>query len=216
VLFEELSDERFAKRFKNRLLILCKKSGRVEAMATYIKEGFLTEGKLAVGDFFWTEPEARDQIFAYLALHRDQISRITLTLPYDTNIHAMIPAIEDRVDVSYHGAPWMVRIVDAATAFDELPCQGDLDVTLKIADPICEWNNRTVRLTSHNGRVTTTQTDTPPDIELTVSAASALLYGTLPPAELAREHQPLVHNNDAWAALTEALPEKTLFNDYWF
>ncbi len=216
ILFEALSDRRFADRFENRLLILAERNGQVEAMATYSKEGFMTEGRLQVADFFWKSADAREQVFAYLALHRDQIAEITLTLPYDTNIHAMVPAIENRVAATYRGAPWMVRIIDAVGAFDGIPCHENLDVVLAFTDPICDWNNCSVRLATECGQITATRTEKPADIELTVSAASALLYGTLPPQLLIREHQPTISRASAWQTLMAALPQRTLFNDYWF
>ncbi|MFW6211921.1 MAG: GNAT family N-acetyltransferase [Spirochaetota bacterium] len=216
VLFEELDDKRFAKRFANRVALFATRAGEVEAIATYTKEGFLSEGKLEVADFLWRDADAREQLFAYFALHRDQISTITITLPYDTNIHAMIPGIEDRVEATYRGAPWMVRIIEPMQAFNGIPARGEFEIVVGVSDPICESNNGAIRLEARDGTIAASATKAKADVDLTIEAASSLLYGTLSPELFYREHQPDIHNEPAWDALMQALPPRTLFNDYWF
>jgi predicted acetyltransferase len=216
VVHEELAPESWSHRFKDRLFAFVMRGDEPVAVASYSKEGFMAEGVLGMRELAWADAAAREALFSFIALHRDQISRVTLTLPYDTNIHALIPAIEDAVVVQYHSAPWMVRIIDVRTALEGVPVTESIDLAVEVADRVCSWNNGTVRVQTRQGALSLAPTAGPPDLSLSIEALSALLYGALPASQIARELAPRASATASWTHLTRALVPCTVFNDYWF
>jgi predicted acetyltransferase len=216
VLHHELDRKQWARRMKDRLLLTIRNGSVPVAMATYQKEGFLEAGVLKVQDCFWNSPESRQALFAHFARHRDQVSQVTITLPYTTNIHELVPALEGRVESSYHAAPWMVRVVDVLPALQGLPAAADAEATLTVRDDECPWNNVTVAVVAENHAIHVERVDRRADVVIPVSGLSALVYGARDKDALEREHQIEVSDRRAWNGMCTALPRQPLFNDYWF
>lgn len=223
VLREPLDEAGWKRRFNDRLFVFVTRDGRDVAIASYTKEGFLAEGRLALSDIAWADEDAREALFGFLALHRDQISRVTLRLPHDANIHALLPAIEGPVETSYHGAPWMVRIVDVERALHGVPAAAAVDLAVAVEDQHCAWNDGCYRVATADGQsaaggrtLVVTPSESRPDLTLPASALAALLYGSLPATQIERELGPFSGAAGAFASLAAALPPRTLFNDYWF
>ena len=220
VLHEELSDANFRERFKNRIFVFVRRGERVVAMLAYGKKGFLDEGKLTVSDFFWTDREALRAVYDFFALHRDQIETVSLSLPFDANLTAMIPRLVGATEMKFVAAPWMVRVVDVRSMLDGFPIEGSWTdgekCTLGVDDPICDWNQTPVTLTARDGRILVSDGPQSPDVVLSVSALSAALYGSFPMAQIVAEFPPAKANQDSMEMLDRWFPARTLFNDFWF
>ncbi|MFP4113885.1 MAG: enhanced intracellular survival protein Eis, partial [Spirochaetales bacterium] len=216
VLSEELTAAQWVHAFKDRLYVFVARDGAPAALASYTKEGFLQEGRLTVNDFVWSDFDSLDALKHYFALHRDQTSTIHVTLPAGANLASIFPRMVGAKSAQLHGSPWMVRIVDVEQALDGIGVSEDGLCRVAVRDEQCPWNEGVYEIASRGGRLSAKRTDAAPDVELSIAALSALLYGSFRMSQVAREFEPAVRNPDALALLGRWLPEQPVFNDYWF
>ncbi len=220
VVSERISSRNFAERFKDRQALFVSRADEISAMLMYRKEGFLEKGKMTVSDFFWRDRESLLAVFGFFSIHRDQIGTVSMALPFDSNITAMIPRIPGPVTMKFVAAPWMVRIIDVRAVLDGFPIEGTYHdaerVTIEVIDPLCEWNNLVLTLTASEGTVQVEEAEGSPDVTLSISAISAMIYGSFPVSQIESEFPPATATADAVALLDRWFPERTLFNDYDF
>lgn len=216
ILSHEQSAAEWKKRVENRLFILISRAGVPAAMGTFAKDGFLSAGTLEFRDVFWSNAEAREALFSYIARHQDQISRVTMTLPYDTNVHELIPNAEGKIEAGYRGAPWMVRVISAREALAGIPVDAPVEAVVRVRDEFCEWNNCTLEIATEGNTIVCRDSDQEPDITLGVAALSALIYGAVDGNTCERVYRPQIATRETWRDLCSALPRRTVFNDYWF
>jgi predicted acetyltransferase len=140
------------------------------------KEALRDESMLAIVDWAWDSPEARNELLQYMARHSGQVGRIMVTVANDdplTNLTGeSIKAQPDR-------GP-MIRIVDVGQLLEpgEEPARGAIHV--KIEDSLCSWNDDTYwLLPGRSGLMGGHAAAETKDAQLSISTFSSLLWGSL-------------------------------------
>lgn len=128
--------------------------------------------------FYTLDVMARYLLLDWLALHFDQISEIKLRLaPYD---RAETWAYELSTRDETGGWPPMCRVLNVAQIGGMRVGRGQ--VTLKISDDMCPWNNGVWTFASEDGLLTVMAADEgAAECDLTIQALSALVYGVHDP-----------------------------------
>ncbi|MFX1474617.1 MAG: enhanced intracellular survival protein Eis [Promethearchaeota archaeon] len=176
----KFSDVEWTRRNKNCLMVLVKHNGQVEALARYRIKGYMhfeEPGKMLVIEMHWRSLAAQAALFNYFSKHQDQVTEITLRIPYGTDFQPWFIDLPNNVELKSWN-PWMVRIIDAEAALTYLPVTGSGKVTLGVSDPHCKWNDGIVGLQAKDQRLKVNGSRKAPDAQLTIEGLSALLYGT--------------------------------------
>ncbi|MFX1541078.1 MAG: sterol carrier protein domain-containing protein, partial [Promethearchaeota archaeon] len=145
--------------------------------------------------------------------HRDQVKQLQIRAPYGIDFQHWFMDLKDWIEIKVWN-PWMVRIIDVKEALTGLPAPREGELTLKITDPQCGWNNGIYLLQSVSGILNVTTTKRVPRIETTTQGISALVYGThsLEAIEYARWIKGL--NKQIREILKEWFPQLSLYNPY--
>ncbi len=77
----------------------------------------------------------------------------------------------------------MGRIIDAQKCLEGIKVKEEGTVKIKITDPICEWNNKKLKITTSEGKLKVEET-TEEEIEMTIEGLTALVYGVMPIEEI--------------------------------
>lgn len=149
---------------------------------------------LQVWDHAATDHEAFVNLLRFCYYHTDQVNRVRLNGPSDAGFFDVLPDPR-AVDVTLHPGG-MVRLVDVAAALTGplYPPTVDRSVTLRVTDPLVDWNDGTFVLSVTDGEgvceavhVNGATTDTPDDsVVVDVGTLSQLHVGQVTPAR-ARE-----------------------------
>jgi predicted acetyltransferase len=175
-----MPDAEWNRRNKDTLVVFVKRRGKVEAVARYRIKGYMhfdQGGSLEVIEMHWRSLEAQDALFSFFAKHKDQVPDIRLRLPLDTAFHYWFTDLPNFIELQTWN-PWMVRVVDAEKAVAGLPAAQPGQITFKLVDPLCKWNNGTFTLESDRRQLKMNRTQTAPDTTMTIEGLSALVYGT--------------------------------------
>jgi predicted acetyltransferase len=203
--FPEASEAEWQEWIKNKVATFASSNGDRRGFALFKKTGFGHHGKLEVSQFLWTEPEARDLLLQFLARHRDQTASVEIRLPYGTPFQQWLQDVSRPLHLEVFHLPWMVRVMDVPAALEGLPAEAAGEVAVDVVDEQCDWNSGIYLLRSDGGRLAVEKIGAEPAVRMDVKALSALAYGTLPTAELARR---------GWLAGGEAATLELL--DRWF
>ncbi len=217
IIFKTFPDAMWRQRTKESLIVFVKHKGKIQALGRYrikgerIKAEFRTN--MQVIDLLWRTREARDKLFFFFRQHWDQIHNISIHAPFDTKVEHWFKDARLKIE---RKTPWMVRIIDAKNAIQNLPGLGEDIVTLEITDPNCPWNNGTYSLQSEKGRLHLTKSSGHPEVKATIQALSALVYGTQLVEEL--EFQEELSVTEEWArhTLQRWFPPLHLYNVVYF
>lgn len=166
---------------------------------------------LQVVDLAYADHEAYRHLLGFLANHHSKIERISMTGPVETTLLDAVEA-PNAVECSVHPGV-MVRLVDVPGALETVsyPAGVDGTVTLRVTDPICEWNDGTFALSVTNGAATCEPTAGDPDVNVDVAALSQLVVGYRDLDELVRTGDLTVHDEACAATLSKAFPSETVF-----
>ncbi|MFX1491096.1 MAG: enhanced intracellular survival protein Eis [Promethearchaeota archaeon] len=211
-----IRDEEWKQRNKNRLYVFVRRQGKVEALARYQIKGYMhfeEPGQLIIEEMYWRNLESQAALFNFLGKHRDQVKQLQIRAPYGIDFQHWFMDLKDWIEIKvWH--PWMVRIIDIKEALNGLPAPREGELTLKITDPQCGWNNGIYLLQSVSGILNVTTTKRVPRIETTTHGISALVYGThsLEAIEYARWIKGL--NKQIREILKEWFPQLSLYNPY--
>jgi predicted acetyltransferase len=209
-----MSDAEWNRRNKDALIVFVKRRGRVEAAARYRIKGFMhfeQGGSLEIIEMHWRTLEAQEALFSFFVQHKDQVPDIRMRLPFDTTFHYWFTDLPNNIELQTWN-PWMVRVIDAGTALASLPAAQSGQMTIKLNDPHCKWNNGIFSLESNRHQLTVSQTRGTPDITTTIEGLSALVYGTHPVEAL--EHMRWIQTANAAVRtrLSQWFPVLTLYN----
>src|SRR5690606_13497273 len=107
-----------------------------------------------------------------------------------------------------------VRVVDVKVALEGLTWPEEARLTLRVADPDCDWNDGTFALELGPGGAGVARADAAePDAALDVGALAALLTGASPPASLLTDGR-AEGSLPALRALAGALREHPVFKSH--
>lgn len=191
---------RSEKRWKEMNINLSKKSliavafdqeDEPKGALVYALKGYGTYGKeddwgtIRIREKHWLCSEARSALFQFLHMHDDQIVKIkTLVYPNEIDYHYWFanvnpPRIEAR--------PWvyMARLVDVEKSVEGLPAASDGELTIKVEDKHCPWNNQSYRIVGEGGRLKAEALgNAASSIKMSIGGLSALVFGIMWPADL--------------------------------
>ena len=191
---------RSEKRWKEMDINLSKKSSIAVAFdqedeprgaLVYAIKGYGTYGKedewgtMRIREKYWLSYEARSALFHFLHMHDDQIIKIkTPVLPNEIDYHYWFtnvnpPTIEARLSI------YMARLVDVEKSVEGLPAASDGELTIKVKDTHCPWNNQSYRLVGEGSRLKVEALgNAASSIKMSIGGLSALVFGAMWPADL--------------------------------
>lgn len=140
------------------------------------KEALRDESMLAIVDWAWDSPMARNELLQYMARHGGQVGRIMVTV---TNDDPLTNLTGESIQARPDRGP-MVRVVDVGQLLEpgEEPARGALHV--KIEDSLCSWNDDTYwLLPGRSGLMGGHAAAETADAKLSISTFSSLLWGSL-------------------------------------
>ncbi len=167
-----------ASESRNTWLAIAKKDQETIGVMQYqLKEGMMEQTLKAV-DFLFKCPEGKFLLLDWIARHIDQASSAEVWLRPDMfgeNLFTDIRPTYEGVFLSP-----MARIMDVA-GLEGLPV-GSGEISLKISDNDCPWNNGVWRFSAKAGQLILTPTEKP-ECDLTIHGLTALVYGVGQPEE---------------------------------
>jgi predicted acetyltransferase len=162
-------------------LALAKVDGEVEGLMLYRLEGeHVTDFTLRASRFYYDTSRGKYLLLQWIARHVDQASEVQLWLPPFERPETWWADIQLSAEAPARGP--MGRVVDV----NELGGMrtGPGCFTARVRDPLCSWNEGMWRLETVDGRLEVTPASHA-DVDLTIQALAALIYGTHDPADFA-------------------------------
>lgn len=167
--------------------------------------------QLNVVDVAYTDHEALVHLLRFLSNHYSKIDRITMTLPFD---ESLLDLIDDPNSLECSVLPGpLVRLTDVPVALETLayPPNVEGSVTLRVTDPVCDWNDGTYDLSVADGSATCRPTSDDPDVTIGVGTLSQLVVGYRELESLERSGNLTVHDADATETLSTSFPSRAVF-----
>lgn len=217
ITFKTLSNAMWKQRVKDSQVVFVKRKGKIQALSRYRikgeRRGDRWQTTMTVIDSLWRTRDARMALFHFFAQHQDQIDEIIFHAPFETKVEHWFRDVRLKVE---RKTPWMVRVVDAPKAVEKLTALGEDLLVIQISDPDCSWNNGIFTLQSEKSRLSLTKSSGKPIVKLSISAFSALVFGTLSLEEL--EYQEEITISEPWArhTLQRWFPELSVYNVVYF
>lgn len=127
----------------------------------------------------WIDTASLLQLFHFFAIHRDQIHRIHMQVPFGANFHQWFRDASQPYEATFSNLPWMIRVVDVEAAIADLPASKQEKVTLAISEQFCEWNNGMFTIQNEDNRLRAfrhkSQSATLSEVKATIEGISALV-----------------------------------------
>jgi predicted acetyltransferase len=218
----EMPEPQWRSRMNKRQCIFIRHGGELVAAAHYeINSDFRAtnaQRSIYIPDMYWSNLAARDMLFSFIARHRDQNSFVKLNLPLNTNFQPWFGDVPSVLQVEISRNPHMVRVLDLAGAIANLPAPVSGCLTLAVSDQFCEWNNGCYEIRAEAGRLRCDRLadQSEADVNATIEGISALVYGTLPLAELIHKGWVKVNNPEVGDRLAAWFPPLPLYNTFRF
>lgn len=135
---------------------------------------------IAVKDLAFLAPEDIPHILGFLYRLRAQYGKITLPMPENVPLFAMIP---DSLCVKHTGSPQgQLRVVNVQSALEAMRCPADSgSAVIAVDDPFLKENTGTYLLTFAGGQAVSVEKrpDLEPDIRLSIQRFSQMVTGYL-------------------------------------
>ncbi|MFX1576724.1 MAG: enhanced intracellular survival protein Eis [Promethearchaeota archaeon] len=217
IIFKTIPDTMWKRRVKDSVIVFVKYKGNTEALSRYRIKGERIKGQYRstfhVIDALWRSRAARDRLFAFYLKHQDQIDNISIHAPFETKVEHWFKDTRLKVE---RKTTWMVRIIDAKKAIEDLPGAGEDIISVELSDSDCPWNNGVFSLQSEKGRLRLTESSGHSVVKSSIQAFSSLLYGTQSLEEL--EFQGNITVSEKWARhiLQRWFPPLSLYNVVYF
>lgn len=155
--------------FGQRIIRAESPDGVLRAFAQYSS----SDGTAFVNDFHYDSHGAKNSLCSWFAARFPSLH--FCDLPFDDSLEMEFPDAA-QVDVSF--GP-MIRLVDVAGALnchfrDGLP---DGEISFRVSDPLCGWNNEVFRVTVKHGKTDVARSGSDAaDLELSIDALSEILF----------------------------------------
>ncbi len=167
-------------RFKDNSsewLAIAQVEGKVVGIMTYRVAGLWKEFKIR--DFFYSNSLGKYLLLQFLAIHGDQVKEIHMIniKPDDTPETWINDTFwgENGKIISREWVPTCMGRIVQVKMMSGLEV-GEGNISVKVTDEYCEWNNKTFLLKSDNGVLEVSDTDQF-DCEMTIQGLSAIVYG---------------------------------------
>ena len=164
----------------------------------------------------WLDGQAQKSIFSFLSGLRDQVKKIHMFVPQDTQ---WIQCFREMYFESRLEPKMMTKVVDLKPALEQLPYDGQLDGSIHLnmqPDPGAPWNDGTWKLAWSGGALQMNKTDSAGDsVSVTPQALAQLYMGYRSVADL--ESTGELRLSDAQRdVLSQAFPRHPTYIDDWF
>ncbi len=216
LLCDEISDAKWADQFKNKVFLIVKKGGVVQAVAQYRLKGFMDRGEMIIGEMIWRDIAGRNALFGFISRHRDQVETVKMRIPFGLNFYQWLNDTMPPLEMKVGAGGWMVRIIDPVAALADIPVDGEGSVTFALTDQYCSWNNGVYRLTSRAGRLQMERVEESTGNRMNIQGLTALLYGTLPTVELIARDWIHTTGDDVDVCLDTWFPVRPIFSTFMF
>jgi predicted acetyltransferase len=158
------------------IVIARDQDGKVIGAMPYRISGF--RERYEVPSFFSSNPLGRYLLLQWAGQHVDQTTEFDVKLAPFERPETWLADLEMRSDPDIWITP-LGRVLDVR-GLSGIGA-GDGEISVRIQDASCAWNNLTVRLTGSGGTLDVTPVSHPAELELTINGLSALVYGTNDP-----------------------------------
>ncbi|MHA1197898.1 MAG: sterol carrier protein domain-containing protein [Candidatus Heimdallarchaeaceae archaeon] len=150
--------------------------GKVIGIMTYRITGFWKEIKIR--DFFYSNSLGKFLLLQYIAIHADQVKEIQITIKPDEYPETWINDTFWGENGKIISRPWVPSCMGRIIQVEKMSGLkvGDGNISVKISDDSCEWNNKCFNLVSNSGVLEVTEADQF-ECELTIQGLSAIIYG---------------------------------------
>lgn len=155
-IHERVPAAKWESRTRDWLFVMIRRDGVLQAAARYEKLGHPNPALLRVRDPYWRDLAGRNALLRFFAKHRDQVSAVNLQVPYGSAVHTWFRDTMSPFALRIDEKPWMVRLVDVASALDGLPAAPDGRAVIEVSDDRCRWNNGRFVLEAAGGRLRAT------------------------------------------------------------
>lgn len=138
----------------------------------------IDKGNMIIKELAYNHPNAREQLFKFIANHQGQVKQFVWKAPSDDLTYM------DMVDSRgyLHKESFVMgRIVDVIGALKGLPVDIQFTLYISVYDSLLPWNNNTFVLTNSNGYLDIQSSDKKPNISLTINTLTQLLWGYVEP-----------------------------------
>ncbi len=159
-------------------------NGDITGAMLYQITGFREE--LRVAAFFCRDALARHLLLAWLARHIDQVRRIWINMPPDQRLETWLYDLDVELHTRKEMPTPMGRVIDARglSGMAAPPGASGAELTIRLTDPHCAWNNGVFRFEEDDGLIRVTANPrTYPDCDLTIEGLSALVFTGADPGE---------------------------------
>lgn len=217
VFLDKMSSEYWKDDHEDVIVAFIKKDNEIVASAKYLKVGYGENGKLLVLEMFWKDIESRFMLFRYFAKHKDQFSHMEMRIPFGTNFYTWLSDSSRPFEIKMNNKSWMVRIIDAIDAINDIPVNKNGKVFLELYDEYCQWNNGSYMLkTVSNKLVMTKCNNIIPQFRIDIRGLTALLYGVYSVEELKFKKWINLIDTDVEKILNDWFPRQFVNNPYYY
>lgn len=161
-------------------LAVARVDGRVVGLMQYRLKGQMMKQDLFAIDFLFSNATGKFLLLDWIARHIDQAATAEVLLKPDQVAETFFTDIQPELDRFF--VPPMGRVINIS-ALAGLPV-GPGEITIRLTDPDCDWNNGIWQLSGDHGVLAVEQGEDS-DCELTIQGLSALVYGVTDPDEFA-------------------------------
>jgi predicted acetyltransferase len=217
VFLNDMSSEYWKEDHDSVLVVFIKKNNIIMAAAKYIKIGSGENGRIFVIEMYWKDIESRVMLFRYFAKHKDQFSHIELRIPYGVNFFSWLSDTARPFEVKINNHPWMVRIIEAIEAVNDIKVNLEGEIILELHDEYCQWNNGVYKLKVVDNKLKINKCNNEePHVKIDIRGLTSLLYGVYSVEELEFKEWIALSNSEVGIILDEWFPKKFLYNPYYF
>lgn len=217
VFLNDMSSEYWKEDHGGVIVVFIKNNNNIMAAAKYIKIGSGENGRIFVAEMYWKNIESRVMLFRYFAKHKNQFSHIELRIPYGVNFFGWLCDPTRPFEVKINNNPWMVRIIEAVEAMNDIKVNLEGEIVLELHDEYCHWNNGVYKLESVNNELKMSKCKSVKShVKMDIRGLTALLYGVHSVEELEFREWIVLSNSKDKKILDEWFPKKFFYNPYYF
>jgi predicted acetyltransferase len=177
--FFDFGDKAAANR-NNLWAALAKFNGNTEGLMLYRIQGEeVTKFNFVAYRFYYQTSRARYLMLNWIARHVDQADRVEIWLPDDEYPETWLADLQVKVESAIRAS--MSRVLDVEGIHGMSVGEGSFAV--RVADPLCPWNEGMWRFESSGGKLQVSKTSKA-DCQVTVQGLTALIAGTHDPQDL--------------------------------